>query len=215
MDSSKNKHWLEAAVQRRSVDAKVIHVSKSVHRYAGSLLNRRKGGQSIEAIGWHWAKDNRDIREYAASRRLDYLHVRYEDFVQDIGGTMQRLGEFLDFQPHANQHEFWTYPHHFVKGNGGTATHFDAARIERQTGLNRDLYRQHHRMIFLDDKWKELLTQDDLNAVCSLREVRHEMELLGHEYPPYSAPVLARRIRGRLIAGAVSISARMRRFADR
>ncbi|HEY2250863.1 MAG TPA: hypothetical protein VGH74_07365 [Planctomycetaceae bacterium] len=215
VDSSKNKNWLEAAVQRGNVNAKVIHISKAVHRFAGSALNRRKTRGSIEAIGWHWAKDNQEIRDLAAARNLDYLHVRYADFARDVAGTLLRVGEFLNYQPDARQAEFWTYPHHFVKGNPGTATHFDEKRIESQAGLNRDLYRENHRMIFLDDKWKELMTPDELSALCSMPEVRREMEILGHKSPDYRPAPFARRVRGRFIAGASNIVDRMRRLAGR
>ena len=192
----------------------MIHISKAVQRYAGSALNRRKG-QPIETIGWHWAKQNREIREYAAARNLDYLHIRYADFARDVAGTLQRVGNFLDFEPDARQIEFWLHSHHYVKGNPGTATHFDEERIETQKGLNRDLYRLHHREIFLDDKWKELLTQDDLDALCSLKEVRQETEILRHEIPAHSLPSLARRARGRLIVRGLSFYDRFRRLAKR
>jgi len=215
VDSSKNMDWVEGAVSRRHVDVKVIHISKAVYRYAGSVLNRRRGRQPIEAIGWHWANENREIREWCAAWNLDYLHVRYADFARDVAGTLQRIGKFLDFQPDPRQEEFWAYPHHYIKGNPGTATHFDQARIEHLKGHNRELYRQHHRMIFLDDTWKELLTQDDLNVLCSLREVRQEMEILHHEFPRYSPPSFARRIRGRLIAGALRVSHRIGHSAHR
>ena len=214
VDSSKNHDWIEAAVRRRNIAAKVIHISKAVQRYAGSVLNRRKG-QPIEAIGWHWANENREIRKCAAAWNLDYLHIRYADFARDVAGTLQRVGEFLGFEPDAGQIDFWLHCHHYVKGNPGTATHFDQARIEHLKGLNRELYRQHHREIFLDDTWKELLTQDDLDALCSLKEVRREMEILHHEFPQHSPPSLAKRVRGRLIARGFSFYDRVRRLANR
>jgi hypothetical protein len=62
VDASKDLEWLNDAMRSRNVDAKVVHISKSVYRYAGSVMNRKKGLLPIEVIGLDWARDNEAIR---------------------------------------------------------------------------------------------------------------------------------------------------------
>jgi hypothetical protein len=208
VDSSKDFEWLEAGNQNPNVDAIVVHISKSVHQYAASILTRREALPPIEAIGLEWARANEAIRSYAMSNSLPYSHVRYSDLVQDFEGTLQRLGAFLGLDPQAAQREFWLHPHHYVKGNSGTTTHFDASRIEDEPGINRELYRNNHRKIFLDNKWKELLSRRDLVRLLSLPQVERETERFGHDLPGDLHVSAAARVRARLAALAINSARR-------
>ena len=210
VDSSKNLEWLEAGIRSGNVDASVIHISKAVHRYAASVLTRGNRQRMIELIGLEWARNNEAIRLVAARNGMRYLHVTYCDFVNKFDETLEQLGAFLGFDPEPAQREFWTHPHHYIKGNSGTLTHFDPTQIEREPGLNRDLYTRNHRTIFLDEKWKDLMSHRDLHRLMSLPEVEQESRLLGHDLSAEVRPSIAWRLRGRIVAKAIHTARRIR-----
>jgi hypothetical protein len=203
VDASKNLKWLDAGIRSGKVDASVVHISKSVHRYTASVLTRGKP-RLIEAIGLEWARNNKEIRLQAARHGLRYMHIRYSDFVTKFDAILDQLGAFVGFRPEAPQRDFWGHPHHFIKGNPGTLTHFDPSRIETEPEHNRELHRRNHRTIFLDDKWRDLLSHRDLNRLLSMPEVREEMHILGHDLSASDRPSIVMRMRGLLVAKAIN-----------
>jgi hypothetical protein len=203
VDASKNLEWLDVGIRSGRVDAAVVHISKGVQRYAASVLTRPKHPRLIESIGLGWARANKEIRSHAARNGLRYLHIRYEEFVNNCHEVLNQLGAFIGFEPEPAQIEFWSHSHHYIKGNPGTLSHFDPSRIATQPGLNRELYRQNHRTIFLDDKWKDLLSFRDLNRLLSLPEVEEEMHVLEHEVPSHVRPSTLMRWRSRIVAKAI------------
>ena len=94
-------------------DAYYIHMIRDGRAVANSLLNVRfwndtdiwwlgekasnwekKGGAAIELCGLHW---KRDVEEILKNKNLfedRYIEVRYEDFVSDVKGTMDRVTNF-------------------------------------------------------------------------------------------------------------------------
>lgn len=210
VDASKNLPWLDNGVRGRQIDGAVVHISKDVYRYTASVLTRRGRFRFIESIGLDWAKQNAAIRANAEKNGLPYLHIKYSDFVNRFDEVLAELGEFIGFDPEATQRDFWTHSHHYIKGNPGAVTHFDPSRIATEPGLNRALYKENHRTIFLDDKWKELLTHRDMLRLASLPEVRRQSEILQLDPPPGVGPTIATRARGRIVSKTIHALHRMR-----
>ena len=212
VDASKSLEWLEAGLTRRCPHPLVIHITKSVESFTASVLTRLEVRGPLERIGTGWATTNRNIRNYAVRHGLPYLHIRYTDFARDVEHTLETLGAFVGFDPQPEQREFWAHIHHYVKGNPGAATHFDAQRVEREPGLNRELYRQHHQTIFVDEKWKQLLTLAQVDRLYALPEVREESDTLGYSHPLRpSGPPLFTRIRGCTIESGLKLVRWLRR----
>lgn len=186
VDASKDMKWMEEARARRlRLTPSIVHITKSVESYAASVLLRQRGKwyKYFELVGQQWAHSNRDIRNYAVRHSLPYLHVRYEDFALDFDRVLAALGVFAGFEPQREQREFWAHEHHYVKGNPGTASHFKAERAEKETGINREIYKKNHRTIFLDEKWKTLISPAQINRLYALPDVRRESLTLGYAHP--------------------------------
>lgn len=87
----------------------------------------------------------------------------------------------LEFEP--GMREFWEQEHHYVKGNPGTATHLDPQRIGTESETNQRIYREHHRTLFVDEKWKELVTAEQVRRLYALPDVAAESRVLGYTSP--------------------------------
>jgi Sulfotransferase family len=94
-------------------DAYYIHVIRDGRAVANSLINVRwwndidvwwlgekasewekKGRQPIELCGLHWKRDVEEILENKSLFEDRYIEVRYEEFILDVRGTMEKVTNF-------------------------------------------------------------------------------------------------------------------------
>lgn len=183
VDSCKDWDWWLSRLEAPGIQPVVLHVSKAPEAYISSLLTRHSLRRPVELIALDWAQGNLAIRQAAQERGLVYHPVRYEDLVLRMGEVLADLGGLLGFEPTDGQEEFWHHPQHNLRGNPGTASHLDAERAEAEPGVNKELYRQHHRTIFLDEKWKKVLTPRQVDRIHALPAVRRAGRILGYSHP--------------------------------
>lgn len=219
VDASKNLGWMDAGHGRASEIA-CVHITKSVESFTASVLTRNAGKGRCDFIAADWAERNTGIRDYCVRKSVPYLHVRYRDFASDLPTTLRRLATFLGIEPEPQQEKFWEHQHHYVKGNPGTASHFEIARVEREPGMNRDLYKENHRRIFLDEKWRELLLPGAVDEIYALPRVIRVSEAFGYAHPlraEGSPPLMKMRAQtlGRGIEAARTLARRARDLASR
>jgi hypothetical protein len=199
VDMSKEVSWVERAAANPDVDPWIVHISKPVESFVGSILNRHPS-QRVGFVAADWVAANEQIRDQAVRLSLPYLHIRYEDFALRFDEILGLLGRFIGFAPEPGQANFWEISHHYVKGNPGVASNFDSSRIDKQTGANRELYRENHRRIFLDEKWKKIVPPAAVDLIYSQPAVEQLSQSLGYRHPartnglPFSA-----RLRGRVL----------------
>lgn len=96
-------------------DAYYIHVIRDGRAVANSLMNvgwwndtdvwwlgekasewEKKGGQPIELCGLHWKRDVEEILENKSLFEDRYIEVRYEEFILDVRGTMEKVTNFCE-----------------------------------------------------------------------------------------------------------------------
>ncbi|MBK8169252.1 MAG: hypothetical protein IPK60_02770 [Sandaracinaceae bacterium] len=195
IDASKDMDWLRASATRVE-DAVCVHLVRPVEAHVASVLTRRKRqSHAIEVLAARWAAGNLEIERTCATLRMPYKLVRYGDFVSNPANSLAELAPLTGLNPEPNQHEFWHKPTHFVKSNPGVLTHYDRELVAREPGLNRDLYEQNHRRLFVDEKWREMLTAQQiarLYASPQVHEVSERFGLLGSRRSERAPSSLAR-----------------------
>ena len=189
VDASKDLGWYRRQIGSRergseAVDSMhIIHLTKSVHSYVASVVNRNPNRGRVEFIADDWVATNQAIRRFALDYPSRFITLRYEDLIRETDATLARLGALMGFVPEPAQKTFWTSQHHYVKGNPGTASHFDRDRVADEPGVNRALYRDHHQTLFLDQKWRQVLSVDEIDRIYALPRVARESRLLHYDHP--------------------------------
>lgn len=213
VDASKDLDWMfarAAHVER----TRCVHISKPVEAFVASVRVRQKKALPIEVIGLDWVARNREIREECARSSVPYLHVTYEGLALDFEGTMRRVMDFVGLDHEKEQESFWEGQPHYVKGNPGVASNLDASRVEKEPGVNREIYRENHRRIFFDDKWRKLLSSSDVERLYGLPAVADESRTLGYENPLLTSGFgLAAKVRGHTYETGLHLVRAVRRRA--
>ncbi|MDY7092256.1 MAG: hypothetical protein SX243_04705 [Acidobacteriota bacterium] len=211
VDSCKDEDWWRSRLEAPGIQPIVLHVSKAPEAYISSLLTRHSLRRPVELIALDWAQGNLALRQAALERGLVYHSVRYDDLVLRIREVLADLGRLLGFEPTDDQEEFWRHPQHNLRGNPGTASHLDAQRAESEPGVNKELYRQHHRTIFLDEKWKKVLSPRQVDRIHAMPAVRRACRILGYSHPIRTGgSPLAFRLAGHLVEPPLVLLRRLR-----
>lgn len=171
IDASKDTDWLRASV-RRATSVSCIHLIRPVESHLASIATRNPlNRSSLEVLAAKWAKVNLEIESVCSSLGIAYKALRYTDLVAQPEATLQDLAPLTTLVPRAGQHEFWNEPVHFIKSNPGILTHYDAGLIAREPEANREMYTQNHRRIFLDEKWRNIFSDAQLERMYAAPHV--------------------------------------------
>jgi hypothetical protein len=209
VDSSKDWEWWSVRLVDPGISATAVHVTKSVEAYVASVFTRHPMGRPVEFVAEDWATGNRVVREHAIAHSIPYLHLRYAGVASDPQTTFRRLGALLAFTPEERQEEFWNQEAHYIRGNPGTASHIDGSRAKKEPGVNQVLYETKHRTIFVDDKWKKVLTPAQIDRIYALPSVRRESEILGYTHPLSNGLSMAHRLAGSLVEPGIRLTRRV------
>lgn len=181
-DGSKSISWLENRLNKESITPYILHISKPVHHFYASVYSRKNEQEKgIFKIARGWVNENERVMQLAASESIPYLHIRYTDFATKNAATLKRINEFLQLPAEIDQEKFWEHEHHYIKGNPGTLTHFVPEVLEKESTVNQKLYKANHQQIFLDEKWKEILSKGMLKKLYALPSVRRMSTVLGYD----------------------------------
>lgn len=167
-----------------------VLITKSPEEYAGSERNKmgKNNPHSIPKIADLWWSTNNEILDFVDALACQKIAIRYRDLVQHPQAVLTHvLGQLgLDYEPGIEH--FWNFQHHPLWGNPGTRAHVVTDDINAhawygESHLNQMLYRQSHRTLYLDEKWKKSLSASDVDALYSDRWTRQTAELLGYTHP--------------------------------
>ena len=170
VDASKDPLDMLDVYENATVPVKVIHLTRDARGNIYSMVKRLKPGDPrkgpVTEAANDWVKVNRRIWKLAQQiPEKDCLHVRYEDICRDPSGTMHRLFEFLGLPAHD-----------VVSSQDGDAGESDQGHT---IGGNKIRFTSEKLDIKEDFRWRENLTEDDLDIVR--RIARPMSDQLGHE----------------------------------
>ena len=155
---------------------------------------RKMPGRTVWRASRHWVRTLK--RKRRCIRRLpaeDTMMLHYEKLLTDGPGELKRLSDFLGIDCQLEILEFWRHQHCFIAGNVGplvmVAQHhgielpplppgLPGVRLPAQNGP--DPYSQSEPRNFLDERWKDELTDRQLR-IFGLAAGRLNQQL---GYPP-------------------------------
>lgn len=113
-------------------------------RGGGSGVRRPPPRRSMAEAANEWKRSNESADCLLATLpRSDWMEVRYEELCADPAAVLRQVAEFLELDPNATTLDFRTAGQHVI-GNG--------MRMDTTSEIR------------LDERWKQAMTQDDLNA---------------------------------------------------
>jgi hypothetical protein len=170
IDGSKDLDWIGALCAARPIDAHVVHLTKPIERYAASA-RKMQPGADLARLGSYWAMLNRQVPQRARELGLAYHHVDYVEFASSPASVVGAVWKALDLTDEVDP--TWELPH-YVKGNPGVAS---TVKSTMDDGSASDLH------IALDEKWRQILADRDVDALYSSRAVRTLSAELGYDHP--------------------------------
>ena len=110
------------------------------------------------------------------------LRIKYEDLVRKPDATIARVGKFLRLEYQRDALRFWEKEHHYIGGNTGTLGLLrDMRGLDRAEHAREDYYRELAENTraapetpVLDEKWRDVLTRQDIIAYDYLCGKLHE-----------------------------------------
>jgi len=170
VDSSKIAHRLKFLLQVPALDIKVIHIVRDGRAVSLTYMNQagfadaadprlRSGGRGLPPgsppAGLKMDRAADEWRRCIRSAQLllrqlpkqKWMQVRYEDFCATPRATLDRIFAFLGLDPGRTASDFRSVEHHIL-GNG----------------MRLDMTSQ----ICLDERWRSVLTEDDLRVFDSI-----------------------------------------------
>lgn len=164
VDSSKVGLRLKYLLQNPDLDVKVIRLirdgravaltymdpagfadARDPSRRAGGTGGDRKGERlSMHQAAYQWRRCMEEAEHVLKGvDRSRWIEVRYEDYCREPDATLERLHRFLGVEPGRQPRDFRSVEQHVV-GNG--------MRLDTTSE------------IYLDERWREVLTQSDLRT---------------------------------------------------
>lgn len=167
VDSSHFASWASVAARYpREAESIVVNMVRDGRAFVAS--HKRKG-RDVEQMTRIWVKRVEDIETFLRTWPEERaIMVRYQDLASEpevtIRGLTERLG--LVFEP--EMLDYWKHEHHNVGGNTGVrlsvADYAGKPLRGRHTRKDIDYYEVRKRQIFLDERWKHELTQEELEV---------------------------------------------------
>lgn len=147
VDTSKDRLRLSMLRRFSRLDLRAIHLVRDVRGVVASRLRREAAIDAREAAR-QWARLHRRLQAVVntlpAEKRIS---IRYEDLCRDVRGTLDRLYSFCGALPDAAPMVSAAAEQHII-GN--------PMRLEAQQEIR------------LDERWRSLLTDDQLQAIQSV-----------------------------------------------
>ena len=97
--------------------------------------------------------------------------------------TLERLFGYFDLPFEPAVLNWQQSEHHFIGGNGGPRYQID--RTLTPGGVRKAKYAVES--LFLDDSYKEILTKQDVEAVCANDDARYLFDMFGYDAHPDAA----------------------------
>ncbi len=191
IDSSKNIPWFRSTLKGLvKADVLILHISKSPEEYGGSERSKyhKTSLRSVEEIGRKWWQVNSQILQFLSRSPYPSLTIRYRDLISNPTDTLTEILTVLGEKYEDGMEYFWKYDHHPLWGNKGTRSHISGTdsipnRWMDESELNKEIYRENHQRLFMDEKWKKLLTEKEVNGLYSIKRVSQLSTILDYGNP--------------------------------
>ena len=149
LDSSKNLGRLGFLTNDSGFKVNCVHLTRDPRAVAFSAVRKieKKTGSLNSKARWglltkhafDWASLNRKIQgRYRLKKSVNYLSVRYEDFVMAPESTLARVLSPIGLEFEASQIQFREFSHHNIEGNrlrlqGNSEIRFDSSYLNGLT----------------------------------------------------------------------------------
>ena len=166
VDGSKRPIWFQRFIK----DHKrwlIIHLIKSPEAFVASSISRgpserRTLDQAIKI----WIRDLK--RSVKLMKHYEHSFcLQYEHFVQHPKAVVNFITRKAGLEVEPGLDKYWNFDTHFLGGNNSVTTNFDGCEniIPHTEPVNQKMYKAKHRKIFLDEKWKRVLTKEQLEII--------------------------------------------------
>lgn len=168
IDSSKRTFWAERFIAPDShFKVHLIHLIRDPRGWYASE-HRRRTGDRVEMIG-EWVRENLHIRNFLQLNNVPSTTVFYEDLARSPVYAFQQLCDDIgcSFEPSALR--YWEKAHHGFAANGASSSLLSCApnisRLGNFVTGDDPFYSHNDRKLFVDTRWKSLLSEADALAI--------------------------------------------------
>jgi len=168
IDSSKRTTWAEQFIAPDShFKVQLIHLIRDPRGWYASE-DRRRPESGIQMVG-EWVRENLHIRNFVQLSNVPSVTVFYEDLASSPAPAVQQLCSEIGCKFEASALRYWEKPHHGFAANGASSPLLSSTpkfseSINFFTGDNR-FYETNYRKSFVDQRWKERLSEADALAI--------------------------------------------------
>lgn len=166
VDSSKNIQWISSSLRQLKgshIDASVVYLKRAPYGLIASWY-RKYPERGFDYCVDRLSKETIEYDSYFESIQVSKKAVYYEELTNDPIKGFTELFEFLGLSFNPTYLNFFTFNHHQIGGNSGTAS-----IISNYQGLNvaakNEYYKDHKVEIKQDSRWKNELSNEQLSTI--------------------------------------------------
>jgi hypothetical protein len=182
IDTTKKIDWVSKyANSRRGYDVKFLHLMRDPRGWYES--RKRRSAQPLDIQLAEWCGYNSQIWKFIRSTGMPSATLFYDETAAHPTAELPKLCAFLgsSFEPDALA--YWQKPHHAFAANGASNSVLRGLpRAEEMqffvTGDDR-YYEEHRKQSFVDERWKERLSDEEKQAIAANPEIRGLMAAYG------------------------------------
>ena len=175
VDCSKNLGWIRHFLNR-DYRIKVIHLFRDPRGWFAS--ERKREPMTPEQGLRRWQETNDQIDSFVRENRLDCVRALYEDLTADPRRHFPALCKFLGFAFDPKALQYWDKEHHGLGANGAAFNVLAGLPNAKLLTLDDTYYRSHAGQVFQDDRWKTLLTAEEIAFFSKSRTLDRYFEAL-------------------------------------
>ncbi|HPQ71540.1 MAG TPA: hypothetical protein PKW95_20610 [bacterium] len=173
VDSSKYVFWFDKYVPQNAADWLIVHLVKDPEEQIASYKmrgneERRDIPQAIRFSSGQY-RQNRQWRIAMRALGATTMQLRYKTLATEPAISLQKFLAPVGLSFFLPQLDYWEFEQHCIGGN--TYPYSNYRGLEERASYipgeeyNRNRYRERRRSIFYDDKWKEVLTAEELATI--------------------------------------------------
>ena len=160
VDCSKDFDWIPNFLDK-DYDIRVVHLLRDPKGWFAS--ERKRNPMSLEEGLARWNKTNQEIDDFIKQKKLKSVRVLYEDLTADPQKEFPKLCAFLGFDFDPKALHYWDKEHHGLGGNGAAFNVIGSLPDAKITTGDDQFYREKAGEVFQDDRWKTLLSSDEIS----------------------------------------------------
>jgi len=186
VDSSKGWWWFNQFLNE--TDSWVfVYLYKSIEEFVASL--KMRGGsryRNLEITAKIWVRSNKNCLTFIknAHKQSSFVYtLSYKDMMTNMKLSLKIILDAMDLSFEEQMLRFWEVEQHFMSGNTFVASNFPKLEwaVNHDEEFNVARYKERRQTLFYDDKWKKVLTADEIkraNACTGVKQVQEEIKEL-------------------------------------